>query len=102
LENWVAKTPWAEFLARDKAIRSNTSVCIAITDPSFTGLSDDAKAEKIKKMCALLEKQGVALDIAGYRAAPPGLRIWCGATVDREDIEALTPWLDWAWQQVKG
>jgi phosphoserine aminotransferase len=102
LEQWVAKTPWAEFLAKDSAIRSNTSVCIAITDPAFTALAEDAKAEKIKKMCAALEKEGVALDIAGYRAAPPGLRIWCGATVDKADIEALTPWLEWAWHQVKG
>jgi phosphoserine aminotransferase len=102
LEQWVAKTPWAGFLAKDAAIRSNTSVCIAITDPAFVQLAEDAKAEKIKKMCSLLEKEGVALDIAGYRAAPPGLRIWCGATIDKSDIEALAPWLDWAWQQVKG
>jgi phosphoserine aminotransferase len=102
LEDWVAKTPWAAFLAKDTAIRSNTSVCIAITDPAFTGLTEDAKADKIKKMCAVLEKEGVALDIAGYRAAPPGLRIWCGATVDKADIQALAPWLDWAWAQVKG
>jgi phosphoserine aminotransferase len=101
LEQWVAKTGWAGFLAQDAVIRSNTSVCIAVTDPSFTALSDDAKADAIKKMCALLEKEGVALDIAGYRAAPPGLRIWCGATVDKADIEALTPWLDWAWNQIK-
>ncbi len=100
LEQWVAKSPWAGFLAKDAAIRSNTSVCIAVTDPSFTALADDAKADTIKKMCSLLEKEGVALDIAGYRAAPPGLRIWCGATVDKADIEALTPWLDWAWNQL--
>jgi len=100
LEQWVAKSNWAGFLAKDAAIRSNTSVCIAVTDPSFTALADDAKADTIKKMCALLEKEGVALDIAGYRAAPPGLRIWCGATVDKADIEALTPWLDWAWTQL--
>lgn len=102
LEQWVEKTPWAGFLAKDASIRSNTSVCIAVTDPAFVQLAEDAKAEKIKKMCSLLEKEGVALDIAGYRAAPPGLRIWCGATVDKTDIEALAPWLDWAWQQVKG
>jgi phosphoserine aminotransferase len=101
LEQWVATAGWAGFLAQDAAIRSNTSVCIAVTDPSFTALSDDAKADAIKKMCSLLEKEGVALDIAGYRAAPPGLRIWCGATVDKTDIEALTPWLDWAWGQIK-
>src|SRR5882757_4387577 len=102
LEKWVANSNWAGFLAKDAAIRSNTSVCIAVTDPGFTALGDDAKQDMIKKMCALLDKEGVALDIAGYRAAPPGLRIWCGATVDAADIEALTPWLDWAWEQVKG
>jgi len=102
LEQWVQTSNWAGFLAKDVAIRSNTSVCIAITDPAFVALDDDAKQDAIKKMCALLDKEGVALDIAGYRAAPPGLRIWCGATVDKADIEALTPWLDWAWQQIKG
>src|SRR5689334_6472085 len=101
LEQWVAGCGWAGFLAENAAIRSNTSVCIAVTDPSFTALSDEAKADAIKKICSLLEKEGVALDIAGYRAAPPGLRIWCGATIDKSDIEALTPWLDWAWSQIK-
>ena len=101
LEDWVAQSSWAGFLAEDKAIRSNTSVCISITDPAFTALGDDAKQDIIKKMTGLLDKEGVALDIAGYRAAPPGLRIWCGATVDAADLEALTPWLDWAWAQVK-
>jgi phosphoserine aminotransferase len=102
LEKWVATSNWAGFLAQDAAIRSNTSVCIAVTDPAFVALTEDAKADALKKMCSLLEKEGVALDIAGYRAAPPGLRIWCGATVDSSDLEALTPWLDWAWAQVKG
>jgi phosphoserine aminotransferase len=102
LEKWVAKAGWAGFLAEDKAIRSNTSVCIKVIDPWFAALNDDAKAEAAKKIASVLEKEGVALDIAGYRAAPPGLRIWCGATVDASDLEALTPWLDWAWAQVKG
>src|SRR6201991_4670442 len=102
LEKWVRDSSWAGFLAQDGAIRSNTSVCIAVTDPAFTALGDDAKQDLIKKMTSLLDKEGVALDIAGYRAAPPGLRIWCGATVDKADLEALTPWLDWAWAQVKG
>jgi phosphoserine aminotransferase len=101
LEKWVAASGWAGFLAEDAAIRSNTSVCIKITDPWFAGLSDDAKADAAKKIASVLDKEGVALDIAGYRAAPPGLRIWCGATVDTSDIEALTPWLDWAFAQVK-
>ncbi len=101
LEKWVAGSTWAGFLAQDKAIRSNTSVCIKITDPWFESLSDEAKADAAKKIATLLDKEGVALDIAGYRAAPPGLRIWCGATVDQADLEALTPWLVWAWAQVK-
>ena len=97
----MAASDWAGFLAADKSIRSNTSVCISITDPWFAALSDEAKAEAAKKLASLLEKEGVALDAGGYRAAPPGLRIWCGATVETADIAALTPWLDWAWAQVK-
>src|SRR5690606_4928269 len=99
LENWAAKTPWVDFLAGDKTVRSNTSVCIKIVDPWFEALSEDEKAAAAKKLASLLEKEGVALDAAGYRAAPPGLRIWCGATVDTADIEALTPWLDWAFAE---
>jgi phosphoserine aminotransferase len=101
LDAWTKKSGWAGFLAKDAASRSNTSVCIKITDPWFQGLSDDAKADAAKKIASLLDKEGVALDIAGYRAAPPGLRIWCGATVEQADLEALTPWLDWAWSKVK-
>ncbi len=101
LEKWVANSNWAGFLAKDASIRSNTSVCIAVTDPAFTALDDEAKQDLIKKMTSLLDKEGVAFDIAGYRAAPAGLRIWCGATVDTADLEALAPWLDWAFAQVK-
>ena len=101
LDAWVRKSGWAGFLAKDAASRSNTSVCIKVTDPWFQALSDDAKADAAKKIASLLDKEGVALDIAGYRAAPPGLRIWCGATVETADLEALTPWLDWAWAKVK-
>ena len=101
LDAWTKKSGWAGFLAKDAASRSNTSVCIKITDPWFQGLSDEAKADAAKKIASLLDKEGVALDIAGYRAAPPGLRIWCGATVEQADLEALTPWLDWAWAKVK-
>jgi phosphoserine aminotransferase len=100
LETWVGNSKWAGFLASDAAIRSNTSVCLAITDPAFVALSDEARAETAKKLAAVLDKEGVALDAASYRSAPPGLRIWCGATVDKSDLEALTPWLDWAWAQV--
>jgi phosphoserine aminotransferase len=101
LDAWVQKSGWAGFLAKDTASRSNTSVCIKVTDPWFQGLSDEAKADAAKKIASLLDKEGVALDIAGYRSAPAGLRIWCGATVETADLEALTPWLDWAWARVK-
>ena len=96
LEAWVAKTPWVDFLAEDPSSRSNTSVCLKVTDPKITGLSADAQADFAKKLASALEKEGVALDVGGYRDAPPGLRIWCGATVDASDLDALTPWLDWA------
>ncbi|HTK33758.1 MAG TPA: phosphoserine transaminase [Caulobacteraceae bacterium] len=98
LEAWVAKTAWVEFLAQDKAIRSNTSVCLMVVDPRVTGLPEAAQADFAKKLASLLEKEGVALDVGGYRDAPPGLRIWCGATVETSDIEALAPWLDWAFE----
>jgi len=102
LEAWAAKAPWVDFLAEDKAIRSNTSVCLKVTDPRVTALSPDAQADFAKKLASVLEKQGVALDVGGYRDAPPGLRIWCGATVDAADLDALTPWLDWAFATVSG
>jgi len=96
LETWAAKTPWIGFLAEDPAVRSNTSVCLKVVAPEITALSQDAQADFAKRLAALLEKEGAALDIGGYRDAPPGLRIWCGATVDADDLHALTPWLDWA------
>ena len=98
LAEWVAKTPWVEFLAADPAHRSNTSVCLKVVDPRVTALSADAQADFAKNLASALEKEGVALDVGGYRDAPPGLRIWCGATVETSDVEALTPWLDWAFQ----
>ena len=101
LADWVRQSEWAAFLAEDFRTRSNTSVCLKIVDPWFVKLDKDAQAEAAKKLASLLEKEGVALDIGAYRSAPPGLRIWCGATVEKSDLEALTPWLDWAWSQVK-
>ena len=101
LKSWVAETDWVDFLAADEANRSTTSVCLKITDPWFEGLADDDKMPTIKKMTKLLDEEGAAYDIAGYRDAPAGLRIWCGATVSAEDVEALTPWLDWAFESVK-
>ncbi|HZZ33672.1 MAG TPA: phosphoserine transaminase [Phenylobacterium sp.] len=100
LEAWVQKTAWVAFLAADPSIRSNTSVCLKVVDPAVTSLSEDAQAEFAKKLASLLEKEGVALDVGGYRDAPPGLRIWCGATVEVSDLDALTPWLDWAFAAV--
>lgn len=100
LEDWVAVTPWVEFLAQDKAIRSNTSVCLKVVDPAITALSEDAQADFAKKLASVLEKEKAAYDIGGYAKAPPGLRIWCGATVDTADVTALTPWLDWAFASV--
>jgi phosphoserine aminotransferase len=99
--NWVAKTDWVDFLPAVPATRSNTSVCLIIADPWFKGLDAEAQAAAAKKIADILEKEGVALDIGAYRDAPPGLRIWCGATVETADLEALIPWLDWAWAQVK-
>ena len=101
LADWVAVSPWVEHLARDPATRSNTSVCLKIVDPAVTRLSLDEQAAFAKNLAGLLEKEGVANDIAFYRDAPPGLRIWCGATVETSDVEALTPWLDWAFAQTK-
>jgi phosphoserine aminotransferase len=101
IEQWVAKTPWAEFLARDKASRSNTSVCIAVTDASVAALAPDAQAAFIKSMDAALEKENAGYDTAGHRDAPPHIRIWAGATIETADLEALFPWLDWAFAQSK-
>jgi phosphoserine aminotransferase len=100
LADWVARTPWVEFLAADPATRSSTSVCLRITAPWFEALDAKQRGAVVDQMTALLAKEGVAYDIAGYRSAPPGLRIWCGATVEAADLEALTPWLDWAFAQV--
>ena len=96
LADWVARTPWVDFLAPDAATRSNTGVCLKVVDERVTSLPEAGQAEFAKNLAAILEKEGVALDAASYRSAPPGLRIWCGATVEQSDLQALTPWLDWA------
>lgn len=93
---WVARTAWVDFLAEDPSARSNTSVCLKVVDPRVTALDEAAQAAFARTLAATLEKEGVALDAASYRSAPPGLRLWCGATIDRDDVEALVPWLDWA------
>ena len=101
IERFVAARPWAGFLAADKAIRSNTSVCVNIVAPWFTALPADKQAAAAKKMADILEAEHAAYDIGSYRDAPPGLRIWCGATVEASDLEALLPWLDWAYAEIE-
>src|SRR5712672_826827 len=101
IADWVARTPWIEFLAKDPAIRSNTSVCLKVVDPVVLKLAPDAQAAFVKSLAAALEKEGIAYDIDAYRDAPPGLRVWCGATVEARDVEALTQWLDWAFAKTK-
>ena len=101
IADWVARTPWIDFLARDPALRSNTSVCLKVVDPTVSRLPAEAQAAFVKGIAAALEKEGVAYDIDAYRDAPAGLRVWCGSTVERADVEALTLWLDWAYAGAK-
>ena len=98
LTDWVARTLWVDFLVSDVAIRSNTSVCLKVVDERVTSLAQADQAEFAKNLAAILEREGVALDAASYRSAPPGLRIWCGATIEQSDLQSLTPWLDWAFK----
>ncbi|MGH7209880.1 MAG: phosphoserine transaminase, partial [Acetobacteraceae bacterium] len=93
---WVARSDWAAFLAEMPATRSATSICLRIVAPWFARLRPDAQAKAATRIASLLEKEGIAYDIAAYRDAPPGLRIWGGSTVEQPDIAALLPWLDWA------
>jgi phosphoserine aminotransferase len=101
IASWVATTPWVDFLAEEPRTRSCTSICLKLVAPWFQALPADAQATAAKKLAALLEKEGVALDAGAYRDAPPGLRIWGGATVETADIRALLPWLDWAFAEVE-
>ena len=98
----MSATPWVEHLAADPATRSNTSVCLKFAGTAVGGMDDAAQAALVKKMAALLEAQDAAYDVAGYRDAPAGLRVWCGATVETDDIVALGPWLDWAYHEARG
>src|ERR1700731_2622365 len=101
LADWKAKTPWIDFLAKDAAIRSNTSVCMKVVDPAITSRAPAAQADFAKKLVALVEKEGAGYDFAHYRDAPAGLRIWCGATVEAKDVALLTQWIDWAFAETK-
>ena len=100
LAAWVERTAWVDFLAERPEIRSNTSICLKIVDPAYTALSSEEQANRAKQLANLLDKAGVAYDIGSYRDAPPGLRIWGGATVESSDLAALTGWLDWAYAEV--
>jgi phosphoserine aminotransferase len=101
IAQWVERTPWIEFLAREPAIRSWTSVCLKLVDDWFQRLPVEAQRAAVKRLEALVDAEGAGFDIAGHRDAPPGLRIWCGSTVERSDVEALLPWLDWAYGEVR-
>ena len=101
IDNWVAKTPWIDWLAREPATRSPTSMCLQVIDPEFSQLAPDDRQSAINAMLAKLEQENIALDIGNYRSAPPGFRIWGGATVETSDLEALTPWLDWVFADFK-
>ncbi|MDX2233329.1 MAG: phosphoserine transaminase [Hyphomonadaceae bacterium] len=96
LYDWAEKTPWIAPLTEDVATRSNTGVCLKVVDRRVAALDEAGQAAFAKKLSDLLEKEGVALDAASYRSAPPGLRIWCGATIEKADVEALVPWIEWA------
>jgi phosphoserine aminotransferase len=101
LSAWVERMPWIDFLPADPKIRSNTSICLKVIDPAVTALSPEGQGAFAKAIASLLEKDHIAYDIGSYRDAPPGLRVWCGATVETSDIEALTHWLDFAFATVK-
>jgi phosphoserine aminotransferase len=102
IARWVDATPWVDFLAAQPENRSCTSICLRIVDPWFRGLAEDEQAATAKAMVTLLDGEGVAFDVGSYRDAPPGLRVWGGATVENDDIEAVLPWLDWAFAETKG
>jgi len=99
--DWIAESDWAAFLAAEPRARSSTSICLKIVDPWFAGLPDSAQRAAVKALAGLLEAEGVAYDIAAHRDAPPGLRLWGGATVAKQDLAALLPWLDWAFATIR-
>jgi phosphoserine aminotransferase len=100
VERWVERTPWVEFLAADPVTRSNTSVCLSIVQPELQRLDPEAQRRRLEHLARLLEEEAVGFDLESYRDAPPGLRLWCGATVETADLEALFPWIEWAYQRV--
>jgi phosphoserine aminotransferase len=101
LSEWVETTPWIDFLAEEAATRSNTSVCLKFAEPAVVARPEEERRALANAMAAMLEKEEVAFDIVSHRDAPPGLRVWCGPTVESEDVMALTPWLDWAYRECR-
>jgi len=101
MARWIDRTPWADFMARDPKVRSTTSLCVTITDPVFDALDEAGQRGFVKQMLGMLADEDIAYDIEGYRSAPPSFRVWGGGTVEASDIEALTPWLDWAFAATK-
>jgi phosphoserine aminotransferase len=101
ISKWVDCTDWVSFLAANPATRSSTSICLTVVDPWFASKHEDEQRALLKSLTGILEQEDIALDIGGYRDAPPGLRIWGGGTVESADIEALLPWLDWAYANLK-
>jgi phosphoserine aminotransferase len=101
MEDWIAKSSWAGFLAAEKPTRSNTSMCLKVVDPAYAALAVEAQEKHVKSVVTSLEKEGAAYDIGAYRDAPAGFRIWGGATVETSDLQALLPWLDWAYGEAK-
>ncbi len=102
ITRWVERTPWIDFLAERPDTRSCTSVCLRIVDPWFAGLAAEAQVATGRAIAERLDKEGVAYDIAAHRESPPGLRLWTGATIEQSDLEALFPWLEWAFAEVRG
>jgi phosphoserine aminotransferase len=101
IDQWVSRSSWVDWLAHDPSTRSPTSMCLQIVDPEFNALNAEAQQQGISRMVSILEQENIALDIGNYRSAPPGFRIWGGATVDSSDLAALTPWLDWVFADFK-
>ena len=101
ISDWVEKRDWIDFLAVVPETRSNTSICLKITADWYQDLSSDEQSARAKQLVGLLDQEGVAYDIGSYRDAPPGIRIWGGATVENSDLEALLPWIDWAFEEIK-
>jgi len=101
LSQWVQKSGWTNFMAAEERFRSNTSVCLTIVDSRFAAMERSAQASTVANLTRLLEQEQIAFDIGAHRTAPPGLRIWCGPTVDAKDIASLTAWLDWAWERIR-